>query len=202
MNTTFLSPIEKPKGLMLKLAYAMTRKQFGKVPTPLKVHSARLPADFGMFYGKISTLDKKLQLPRETVFLIREQVARINVCLFCTDIGRFFAMKEAMDEAKFDALPDYSTSPLFTEAERVALDYAAELTREKKASQETFDQLAAHYSEREICEIVWLVATEHVYNLTNIGLNIHSDMLCDITRKPRSSGAAQVISTSSSQPHN
>ena len=96
---------------MLKLAYAMTRKQFGKVPTRIKVHSARLPADFGMFYGKISTLDKKLQLPRETVFLIREQVARINVCLFCTDIGRFFAMKEAMNEAKFDALPDLRYKP-------------------------------------------------------------------------------------------
>jgi hypothetical protein len=40
-----------------------------------------------------------------------------------------------------------------------------------------------HYSEREICEIVWLVASEHLYNITNIGLNIHSDMLCDIVRK-------------------
>jgi hypothetical protein len=27
------------------------------------------------------------------------------------------------------------------------------------------------------------VASEHVYNMTNIGLNIHSDMLCDIARK-------------------
>ncbi len=42
MNTnTFLSPIEKPKGLMMKLAYYFTRRQFGKVLTPLKVHSAR-----------------------------------------------------------------------------------------------------------------------------------------------------------------
>ena len=40
-----------------------------------------------------------------------------------------------------------------------------------------------YYSEREICEIVWLVASEHLYNMTNIGLNIHSDMLCDISRK-------------------
>jgi hypothetical protein len=29
-----------------------------------------------------------------------------------------------------------------------------------------------------------LVAGEHLYNMTNIGLNIHSDMLCDISRKP------------------
>jgi hypothetical protein len=43
MNT-FLSPIEKPQGLIMKLAYAMTRRQFGKVLTPLKVHSARVAA--------------------------------------------------------------------------------------------------------------------------------------------------------------
>ena len=29
MNT-FLSPIEKPEGLIMKLAYAMTRRQLGK----------------------------------------------------------------------------------------------------------------------------------------------------------------------------
>jgi hypothetical protein len=43
--------------------------------------------------------------------------------------------------------------------------------------------MSRYYSEREICEIVWLVASEHLYNMTNIGLNIHSDMLCDISRK-------------------
>jgi len=31
--------------------------------------------------------------------------------------------------------------------------------------------------ERGICEIVWLIASEHHFNLTNIGLNIHADML-------------------------
>jgi hypothetical protein len=40
--------------------------------------------------------------------------------------------------------------------------------------------MARYYTEREICEIVWLVATEHLYNMTNIGLNIHSDMLCQV----------------------
>ena len=31
--------------------------------------------------------------------------------------------------------------------------------------------------------MVWLMASEHFYNITNLGLNIHSDMLCDIARK-------------------
>ncbi|HTB32979.1 MAG TPA: carboxymuconolactone decarboxylase family protein [Bacteroidia bacterium] len=180
---TFLPPIEKPQGLIMKLVYYFTRKQFGKVMTPLMVHSARLPAAFGMFYGKISQLDKKMVLKPETIMLLRQQVARINVCLFCIDISRYYAIKASMNVAKFDALDQYQTSPLFTDAERAALDYVTELTKDKKVNPETFNRMAKYYSEREICEIVYLVASEHVYNITNIGLNIHSDMLCDISKK-------------------
>ena len=180
---TFLPPIERPKALMMKLVYAMTRRQFGKVMTPLKVFGARLPMAFGRFYGKINALDKKLLLPAETVMLIREQVAQINVCLFCIDIGRFFTIQQSMNQAKFDALPEYRTSPLFSDAERAALDYVAELTRDKSVAPDTFARLARYYSEREICEIAWLVASEHFYNMTNIALNIHSDMFCDIAKK-------------------
>jgi alkylhydroperoxidase family enzyme len=183
MSTTFLPPIEKPKRIIMKLAYTMARRQFGRVVTPLKVFCARLPAAFGFFYGKVSTLDKKLLLPREMVLLIREQVAHINVCSFCTDIGRAFVIKESMKEAKFDALDHYWDSPLFTEPERAALDYVTQLTRDKKVDPATFKKMARYYSERQICEIVWVVATEHLYNVTNIGLNIHSDRLCDISKR-------------------
>ena len=181
----FLPPIDKPQGLVKKLAYYFTRKQFGKVLTPIKVHGARLPDQFGLFYAKIGRLDKKLSLPRDIVFLIRERVAQINICSFCIDIGRSFAIKASMNEAKFDALEQYRTSSLFSQAERAALDYVTELTNNKEFNPNTFAHLARHYSEREICEIVWLVASEHLYNMTNIGLNIHSDMLCDISRKRR-----------------
>lgn len=181
----FLSPIERPKGLMMRLVYAMTRRRFGKVITPLKVFAARMPIAFGQFYGKISALDKKLLLPAETVMLIREQVARINVCLFCIDIGRYFTIKASMNQAKFDALGEYRTSPAFSGAERSALDYVTELTMNKSVAPETFARLARHYSERQICEIAWLVASEHLVNMTNIALNIHSDMFCDIAKKAR-----------------
>lgn len=180
---TFLAPIENPSEMMMKLAYYFTRRQFGKVLTPLKVFAARLPAAFGMFYGKISALDKKLELPPELVMLIREQVARVNVCLFCIDIGRAFTIKASMNQAKFDALEDYATNSLFSDAERAALDYVTDLTKKKEVNPDTFARMRSYYSERAVCEIVWLVASEHFYNITNIGLNIHSDMLCDIARK-------------------
>src|SRR5260221_13381760 len=119
---TFLPPIEKPNGLMMKLAYYFTRRQFGKVLTPLKVHSARLPAAFGLFYTKIAQLDKKLTLPSETVLLVREQVARINVCLFCMDIGRALTLKASMNELKFDLVGLWSINALVNVVERAALD--------------------------------------------------------------------------------
>lgn len=180
---TFLAPIENPRSGFIRMAYAMARRQFGKVPTPVKVVYARMPVAFGMFVSKIARLDKKLELPPETAMLVREQVAHINICEFCIDIGRSFVIKARMNEAKFDALPEYRTSPLFSDAERAALDYVTELTRTKSVAPATFERLRKHYSERAICEIVWLVASEHLYNITNLGLNIHSDMLCDIARK-------------------
>jgi alkylhydroperoxidase family enzyme len=182
---TYLPPIENPHNIMMKLVYAMSRRQFGKVMTPLKVFVARMPLGFGMFVGRINKLDKKLELPKETQMLVRECVARLNVCLFCIDIGRAFVIQSRMNEAKFDAMEEYATSPLFSDAERALLDYVTRLTRDKKVDPETFARLREHYSERAICEIVWLVASEHVYNMTNIGLNIHSDMLCDIARKKK-----------------
>lgn len=182
--TTYLSPVEKPRGLIMKMVYFFSRRQFGKVMTPIKVHSARMPLAFGSFYGKLPRLDKKLQLPSQTAVLIREQVASTNMCMFCMDAARWWVMtKEPGGLARLDALPQYPTSQLFTDAQRAALDYATELTRDKKVEPATFARLARHYSEREICDIVWLVASEHLNNMTNIGLGIGSDGFCELAQQ-------------------
>jgi alkylhydroperoxidase family enzyme len=181
----YLPPIERPRGLLVKIVYFFTRRQFGKVSTPIAVFSARMPAGFLTFYGKISRLDKKLRLPSQTAVLIRERVASINSCLYCMDVARWYVMTKSPENlARIDALPGYRTSPLFTDAERAALDYVTVLTTSKQVDPGTFERLARHYSEREICDIVWLVASEHVYNLTNHGLAIGSDGLCEL-RPPK-----------------
>ena len=68
---TYLPPIQRPRGPFLKMVYFFTRRQFGKVATPIAVFSARMPLAFLSFYGKVSGLDKKLQLPSQTAVLIR-----------------------------------------------------------------------------------------------------------------------------------
>lgn len=179
---SFLAPVEKPKGLMLRVMYLYARRQWGKVPRPFSVFCARMPIAFGSFFGKVSKLDKKLKIPPETATMVRARVASTNMCMWCVDGQRWFVTHKTPEQLpKLDALDDYRISPLFDERERAALDYATELTATKHVSRATFEAVSRHYSEREICEIVWLVASEHLYNLNNLGLGIGSDGLCQIS---------------------
>lgn len=179
----FLVPIENPKDPAMRQIYAMQEGRFGKVLTLAKVLHARMPVAFAQYFGNTPALDMQLTLPPEMALLIRERVARINVCLFCIDSIRAAVIRASMDQAKFDALEEYGSSPLFTAAERAALDYATQLTREKKVDPSTFDRLAERFSEREICDIVYVVASEHLINMLSIGLNVRSDMICDLAMK-------------------
>lgn len=183
MDEPFLHPIDEPSDPAIKEAFRNMKQYFGKVMTPARVFNSRMPSEFLQFYTQISMLDQKLELPKETAMLIRQQVARINVCLFCIDSNRAATIWASMNQEKFDALDQYQTSPLFSQAERAALNYVTILAKEKKADPKIFTELLKHYSERQICEIVYLVASEHIYNMTNIALNIHSDMLCNIAQK-------------------
>jgi alkylhydroperoxidase family enzyme len=47
-----------------------------------------------------------------------------------------------MNQAKFDALEQYRTSPFFTDVERAALDYVTELTKDKRVNPDTFDRMS------------------------------------------------------------
>jgi len=48
-------------------------------------------------------------------------------------------------------------------------------TGQKKVGDDTVARLEEFYIDREIRDIVWLVASEHIHNLTNIGLGVGSD---------------------------
>jgi AhpD family alkylhydroperoxidase len=167
---------------MLKMGYWYTKRQFGRVPGPLSVFCARMPAAFTSFYGKVGKLDRKLSLPDELASLVRQQVARINSCAFCVDANRWAALNKAgVSAEKLDGLDDYRDSPHFHVAERAALDYVTEVTHYRHCAEETVAELKQHFTERQICELVWLVASEHLYNINNIALGIGSAGMCELT---------------------
>jgi hypothetical protein len=64
-------------------------------------------------------------------------------------------------------------------------DWLAELFEQRRV-----DALTRHHSEREICELVWVVATNHLFNLTNRGLGIGSDGLCELNHSSQTAAAS------------
>lgn len=178
-----LAPVENPKGLTAKLAYWMTERRLGKVMTPMKVIYARLPALFRHAYQQVQIVEKHVSLDPVISILVRTWPAMINECTFCVDIAKAAALYKHMSLEKFEALPAYRTSPLFSERERAALAYVEEATRHKHVSDATFAELRKHFDEREIVEITWLNALENYYNLLNLPLGIESDGLCAIAQR-------------------
>ena len=173
-----LQPIEKPDTLIARIAYFLTRRRLGKVITPIKTVNVRVPASLRLMAALAHVVEKGVSIDDELSFLIRSLGASINKCAFCIDIAQAIALKGGMSMEKFNALPEYKSSSLFSERERAALSYAEEATRNKVVSDETFETLRAHFNDTEIAEITLLNAIENFYNLINLPLEIESDGLC------------------------
>lgn len=172
-------PIEHPRNFMLKLAYWYSKKRMGKVITPMKVILARFPGTLKLARELIKVYEH-VGLDKELALLIKTYVATLNGCAFCVDIAKADARDHKIETKKFDDLLHFDGSSAFNTSEKAALFYAEEVTLTKQTSDATFDRLRNYYSEREIIEITWLVASEHYYNLMNRPLNIGSDELCEL----------------------
>lgn len=179
---TRLEPVENPKGLMMRMAYWGMKKQMGKVMTPVKVVTARMPGSLKLTREIVNFETKGIRLEPSLHYSIVSLVSQINGCDFCTDLARSVAIRENVGLEKLEALREYRTNSIFSPRERVALAYVEEATRSKRVSDATFEELRKHFRDWEIAEITWLNALENYYNLINIPLEIGSDGFCAIVQ--------------------
>lgn len=175
-----LEPVEKPRGWLAPLAYWMTRRQLGKVPSALKVIYARAPKLLSLGYRMRRVADSGLSLDPELALLIETQTSLLNGCSFCGDLVKAVAVRRRLGLEKFDALLDYATSPHFSDRERAALTWCEEITRTRGASDAAFQSLRKHFDERQIVEITWLNALSNYYNLMAVPLGLDSDELTQL----------------------
>jgi AhpD family alkylhydroperoxidase len=178
-----LQAIENPSNPLLKIAYWFSKKQFGKVMTPLKVIYARkFPLlQFAMKIAKFE--EKQNSLPPELRLLIKIAAATENGCTFCQDIALAQAVKGKIGTEKFVALVQGEDSAAFTEKERAVLRVIRQYAAERKVSDENFAALGKHFSETQIVEILALNAFEQFYNALTIPLGIESDGLQSLAEK-------------------
>ena len=76
---------------------------------------------------------------------------------------------------KIEALPDHATSPLFSEAEKVALEYADAMTDTRRDVDDAlFARLRQHYDDDTIAELTMLIAWENASARFNRAFRIPS----------------------------
>ena len=91
--------------------------------------------------------------------LIGHLASKAAGCLYCQAHTLLGAKNFNVSEEKLAAVWTYATSPLYTERERVALDFAlAAASQPNAVTDEGFAALRAHWSESEIVEILGVVA--------------------------------------------
>ena len=86
--------------------------------------------------------------------------------------------KLGVSNEKIDAIPDHATSPLFTDAEKVALEYADAMTdTSRDVSDELFARLRQHYDDDTIVELTMIIAWEYASSRFNRAFRIPSQGL-------------------------
>jgi alkylhydroperoxidase family enzyme len=83
-----------------------------------------------------------------------------------------------VSDEKILALADYATSPLYSEVERVTLEYADSMTiTGREVSDELFSRLRQFYNDDELVELTEIIAWENASSKFNRALRIPSQDL-------------------------
>jgi alkylhydroperoxidase family enzyme len=87
-------------------------------------------------------------------------------------------------EAKLAAVTAWRDSPLFSEAERVALEYAERMTvTGERVDDALFARLRQHYTEPQTVELTAAVALENFRSKFNPALGVEAQGFCLLPRR-------------------
>lgn len=115
--------------------------------------------------------------------LIAHFASRAAGCQYCEAHSLIAANIHGVSQEKLDAIWDYQTSPLYTEAERVALDYAMAAGSVPNAvDEELMERMKKYWSESQIVEILGAVCLYGFLNRWN------DSMATDLEEPPKQMG--------------
>jgi len=107
----------------------------------------------------VDLVNSERTIPKEFKRMLFTMASLAGGCVHCQSHGAYSLSKLNVETARIEALWEYETSDLFTEAERAAFDVvrAASLSP-NAAGPEHFDELRKHYSSEQIVEILAMSA--------------------------------------------
>ena len=165
-------------------------------PLELYAHAPRLLLGYGLFEQATAKLHR---VPERLKVLAELKAAALTNCEYCVDIGSQIARRAGIGDEQLLALPRYRDSELFSELEKLVLDYAVGVSRTPvDVPDELLEQLRRHFDDAQMVELTNAIAIENMRGRFNLALGIGSagfseGMVC-ITPEPvpAANGAART----------
>ena len=108
---------------------------------------------------------------RATLELVHLRASQINGCSACVDSGARSARKAGETEERLATVAAWREAPYFSDAERAALALTEAATRladrPDPVPDEIWDAAAAHYDEKGLAAIVFMIALTNLFNRVN-----------------------------------
>jgi alkylhydroperoxidase family enzyme len=167
-------------GLRTRLVYFFTRRNFarltGRAPErviePLEIY-AHVP---GLLrgYGRLEQATAKLRRLDWRLQVIAELKATTLIqCEFCIDLASQIARRSGLTDEQLLALPHYRDSELFTDLEKLVMDYAVGMTgTPANVPDGLFNQLRKHLDEGQLVELTHHIALENLRGRFNVAFGV------------------------------
>ena len=154
-------------GPMVKLVYRfMTRgmkkltgrdaaRGSGIEPLEVWAYQPKMMTAMGKFQGAVR---KGSLVDERTKNLVELKGAQMIGCEYCVDLGSQICRNSGFSDAELLALPRYRQSDLFTDREKLALDFAVGVMRTPvDVSDDLFARLKEHFTDEQLVEITALL---------------------------------------------
>ena len=154
-----LAPLPADLEPELQASWPIYRKALGFVPNSVLIMQRRPKV-----VKALSNLVAAVMDPEGTVSpgfkrLLAHVASRAHGCQYCMAHTAGGALRSGIAEEKVAAIWEYRTSPLYSEAERVALDVAVAAASVPNAVSDTmFAELRAHWSDAQVVEIIGVIS--------------------------------------------
>jgi alkylhydroperoxidase family enzyme len=162
----------------------------GIEPVEIWAYQPKMMAGMGKFQQAVRkghAVDERLKC------LVELKGAQMIGCEFCVDLGSQICRNSGFSDDELLALPRYRQSELFTEREKLALDYTVGVMRTPvDVSDDLFARVKAHFTNEQLVEITALLTVVNLDRLNaafGIGSAGFSDgMVCVAPDRPGAAG--------------
>ncbi len=152
----------------LKDAFEAMQKNLGFVPNSMLILQRKPKIARALAQLTASIWEPGGEVERGFKRLVAHVASRTAGCRYCMAHTAGGALHFGVEEQKLAAVWEFRTSPLFSEAERVALDFTiAAASVPNGVTDEMFAALRRHWSETQIVEIIAVISTFGFLNRWN-----------------------------------